>query len=342
MDGYAVSRSSILRSSMAEVEEEEVRPNNGEEEEDAAVAVMEDDWTHVVLDRVYSGKEPGTGTTQRRHQGGGTVTSTLQLLLPVAYYVTTGAVIPVACDCVIPLEDVVRILNDRTLIQLLPAALSSTTEPTWIRGRGSDIPAGTVVVPKGSVLDVVALGLILQSGVRTVKVRRLVTFTVAVLSTGNELIDDDDDENANNDNNDNDDNDRWSTLPEGKIPDVNRPVLMSLLQSAFSSCNNDNNILKVVDLGMVRDDSVSEMVDVMQNDAALCDVILTTGGISVGESDRMEQVLVQELQGRLHFGRLHMKPGKPTTFVTLPNSKQTLVFALPGNPLSAQFRPGRQ
>jgi hypothetical protein len=78
---------------------------------------------------------------------------------------------------------------------------------------------------------------------------------------------------------------------------------------------------------------------VLQKALESCEVVLTTGGISMGESDIVEEVLVQRLGGQLHFGRLHMKPGKPSTFVTLPpnTTRPTtrLVFALPGNPVSA-------
>jgi molybdopterin biosynthesis enzyme len=56
----------------------------------------------------------------------------------------------------------------------------------------------------------------------------------------------------------------------------------------------------------------------------------------MGETDVVEHVLVERLKGQLHFGRMNMKPGKPTTFVTIPSTKGTrLVFAMPGNPVSA-------
>ena len=79
-----------------------------------------------------------------------------------------------------------------------------------------------------------------------------------------------------------------------------------------------------------------------------CDIILSTGGISLGETDFIENIIMNHLstKSQLHFGRLHMKPGKPTTFFTIPkasnendnNSKNNqrccLWFAMPGNPVS--------
>merc|ERR1711953_238988 len=66
------------------------------------------------------------------------------------------------------------------------------------------------------------------------------------------------------------------------------------------------------------------------------DLIVTTGGVSMGDKDLLRQVLVKDFQATIHFGRVHMKPGKPTTFATLTwSSKKKLVLGLPGNPVSA-------
>jgi len=93
-----------------------------------------------------------------------------------------------------------------------------------------------------------------------------------------------------------------------------------------------------VDLGMVRDDDVEAMTKTIQAGMDVCDVIITTG-VSMGETDIVEHVLVDKCGGTLQFGRMHMKPGKPTTFVTLPSRQDDgavkLVFAMPGNPVSA-------
>jgi molybdopterin molybdotransferase len=191
--------------------------------------------------------------------------------------------------------------------------LASIQKNKWVRPIGCDIAAGAIVLPRGHILDPVALGLLKQSGVETFKVKKRVR--VGVLSTGNELIL------------------GSSTSTEvhqpGKIPDVNRPILLSLL-STFGNC-------EAVDLGMERDDNVQAMAKTIDAALTTCDIILTTGGISMGETDIVEQVLVDHCGGTLHFGRLHMKPGKPTTFVTIPtmDGAKRLVFAMPGNPVSA-------
>ena len=109
-------------------------------------------------------------------------------------------------------------------------------------------------------------------------------------------------------------------LKEGQIRDTNKIMLKTYLETL--SC-------EIVDLGSVGD-SGDEIDRVMQEATLQCDVIVTTGGVSMGELDLIKPYL--ERAGRVIFGRLNMKPGKPTTFGLL-NSK--LVFALPGNPVSS-------
>ena len=112
-----------------------------------------------------------------------------------------------------------------------------------------------------------------------------------------------------------------------KIRDCNRSTLLSW--AALS-------LAEVIDLGITRD--AGETLQKTLADASTkCDVILTSGGVSMGEA-LLKQAL-PALGGTIHFGRLNMKPGKPTTFAVLPRSGgasegQCLVFALPGNPVS--------
>jgi len=66
------------------------------------------------------------------------------------------------------------------------------------------------------------------------------------------------------------------------------------------------------------------------------DCLITTGGVSMGERDLLKQVLKEDFDAEIHFGRVNLKPGKPTTFATcLYNNRQKFIFALPGNPVSA-------
>jgi molybdenum cofactor synthesis domain-containing protein len=261
--------------------------------------------------------------------------------LPEACYVTTGAPVPDAFDCVVPVEDV-------TVLQIPPqdgdeSAATTTTvveirdgdkvasilKPgKWIRSPGCDLPAGRAVVEAGRELDAAALGLLLQAspagaGGGTVEVLRRIR--VGVLSTGNEVVD----------------GSEWLAPPSSspslsgaaalaaaaKIPDANRPALLSLL-SSWRCC-------EAVDLGIVPDgDGPGAAAEALRRAVvgeSGCDAVVTTGGISVGDADRVEAALLM-LGAQVRFGRLHMKPGKPTTLASLDRH---LLFCLPGNPVSA-------
>ena len=228
-------------------------------------------WTHHVLDRVYAGD--GQTPKETGANSGGD--------LPSTYYITTGAVVPDGYDCVVPVEDVV-VSHDNHKIRILPSATIASN--TWIRPIGCDIPAGSVVLSKGEVIDPVALGLIQQSGVEYVSVKR--PLVIGVLSTGNELIVDKNDK-----------------AQSGMIPDVNRPILLNLISSFGDYC-------RPIDLGNQRDDCAEGLASTIDKALENCDVIITTGGVSMGESDIVKRVLIDHCGGKLHFGRMHMKPGK--------------------------------
>ena len=107
---------------------------------------------------------------------------------------------------------------------------------------------------------------------------------------------------------------------DGKIRDSNTPMLISIFKS-----HRFENIKSV---GIISDDydSINEMFTKLTEE---WDVVITTGGVSMGAKDLIKPYLAQN--GEVLFGRLNMKPGKPTTFGLL-NSK--LIFSLPGNPVS--------
>jgi molybdopterin molybdotransferase len=271
-------------------------------------------WTHQVSGRVHAG--PSSSTKEALSN------SNCQLELPSAVYVTTGARIPDTYDCVVPIEEINESPDQSHIAIAKPATI---TPNEHIRNVGCDIPAGCIVLPQGSCIHPVSLGLLQQSGQPEVKLVKKTR--VGVLSTGNELLLSPE---------------SWSSqtstangglIQTGQIPDVNKPILLSLLQSL------GNNTIQTIDLGMERDDNIESMAQTLEKALATCDVILTTGGISMGETDIVEDVLVRRLGGTLHFGRLNMKPGKPTTFVSIPKGTGSptpcLVFALPGNPVSA-------
>jgi molybdenum cofactor synthesis domain-containing protein len=296
MDGYAIW----------------VAPN--EVADDGNIRELPDEtsaWTHRIVDKVYAGSHEECSKIATAQDVDG---KDATLLLPVAVYITTGAMVPQHCNCVVPIEDC-QVSNDDKYLRITAATLATLKPQTWIRPMGCDIPSGSMVLPKGHILDPVAIGLIHQSGVETIQVQRRIQ--VGVLSTGNELIADPNITTAN--------------IAKGMIPDVNRPILLSLLSTYGNCCNP-------IDLGMVRDDSVEDMTKTVRNAIQQCDIIITTGGVSMGEMDIVEHVLVEKCGGSLHFGRMNMKPGKPTTFVTVPandEGRTALVFAMPGNPVSA-------
>jgi len=276
--------------------------------QDAMLAATNNSWTHRVVEKVYA------GDTKTALKGGDNNDT-----LPSACYITTGAVVPQSFNCVVPIEEC-DISSCTSNIRIRPSA--NLNHHQWIRPVGCDIPPSTVVLPKGHSIDPVAIGLAKQSGVEYINVKRRTR--VGVLSTGNELIVEmSDDKEAQ----------------RGKIPDVNRPVLLSILATSTFQ-----NICEPIDLGIVRDDDIDTMVETFETALERCDVIITTGGVSMGETDIIERVLVDRCGGNLHFGRMHMKPGKPTTFVTISRPHKMngnsdnivkLVFALPGNPCSA-------
>eukprot|EP00934_Nitzschia_sp_Nitz4_P007703 Nitzschia sp. Nitz4//scaffold9_size221794//118678//120955//NITZ4_001356-RA/size221794-augustus-gene-0.167-mRNA-1//-1//CDS//3329561031//7693//frame0 len=265
-------------------------------------------WTYAVADKVFAGATMPPSVDA-------------DATLPTAYYITTGAVVPDSCDCVVPIEEC-EVSPDGRFLRLLPSAKVQPNQ--WIRPVGCDLPENSQVLLKGHCLDSVSLALLIQSGVSTIVVRRPVR--VAVLSTGNELLATTSDASATAP--------TPQTAMTGLIPDVNRPILLTLLANMGDV--NHGWACETMDCGQVRDDNVEAMAQAIDQALETADVLLTTGGISMGETDIVEKVLMEHCGGKLHFGRLHMKPGKPTTFVTIQkNNAIRLVFAMPGNPVSA-------
>lgn len=128
---------------------------------------------------------------------------------------------------------------------------------------------------------------------------------VGVLSTGSELVE------------------AFAATPPGKIRDSNRPMLLSLLREWD---------VEVIDLGICVDKK-HLLEETIRNAFRKVDVLITSGGVSMGDHDLIKPLLEQI--GTVHFGRLFMKPGKPTTFATVDvDGIQKFAFALPGNPVS--------
>jgi gephyrin len=169
-----------------------------------------------------------------------------------------------------------------------------------IRPVGVDLAKGSVVLGRGTLLGAAQMGLLASLGVDPVEVVRRPK--VSVLSTGNELVE------------------PRETPGPGQIRDANRFSLIAALQEAGAD---------VIWAGRGPDDAVALRSTLIDRIAA-SDIVITSGGVSMGDLDLVKPLL-SEL-ARVHFRRVFMKPGKPFNFAT---SGDTLIFSLPGNPVSA-------
>lgn len=221
--------------------------------------------------------------------------------------INTGAPVPSGADCVVQVEDTKLIQeadDGKTEVEI--EILVPPTVGQDIRPVGSDIAQGQLVLPRGCVLGPSDLGLLATVGVTSVLVYRFPV--VSVLSTGNEI------------------QEPGRPLKAGHIHDSNKTTLLSLIkEQGFSA----------LDLGIARDDPQSVLMK-LKEALAVSDIVVTTGGVSMGEKDLLKEILVADLGAIIHFGRVQMKPGKPTTFATcMFEGKNKLVLGLPGNPVSA-------
>ncbi|XP_038133917.1 gephyrin-like [Cyprinodon tularosa] len=174
------------------------------------------------------------------------------------------------------------------------------------RPIGHDIRRGECVLAKGTHMGPSEIGLLATVGVTEVSVHKFPV--VAVMSTGNELLNPEDD------------------LHPGKIRDSNRSTLLATIQE---------HGYPTINLGIVGDNP-DDLLSALHEGISRADVIITSGGVSMGEKDYLKQVLDIDLHAQIHFGRVFMKPGLPTTFATVDiDGTRKLIFALPGNPVSA-------
>lgn len=212
-----------------------------------------------------------------------------------AVRISTGAALPEGADAVIMVE---RTTEDDDGTVTVGA---ETVAGQNVRDAGDDVRAGTVAVPAGTVLGAAALGVAVTAGAATVPCARRPR--VALLVTGDELVE------------------PGEPLPPGGIHDSNAVALAACVAQAGGV---------VVSRGRVGDDARGTRAAVA---AALreADVLISTGGVSVGPHDHVKDALAAEgVQQR--FWRVALRPGKPTWFGTRGDQ---LVFGLPGNPVSA-------
>ncbi|HEY2742461.1 MAG TPA: gephyrin-like molybdotransferase Glp [Gaiellaceae bacterium] len=210
-----------------------------------------------------------------------------------AVAISTGAVVPEGADAVVPIENVSK--RDNTV------DVAGSYEPgAHVRPRGGDVATGEVVVPAGVTLTPARLAAAAASGVAELScVRRP---RVTVLATGSELVD------------------PGGPLQPGQIYETNSLMLSAALTAAGA---------EVVTQRPVVDDEEA-LREALERGLGT-DVLVTSGGVSVGEHDLVRAVEL-ELGVEEVFWRVAMKPGKPVSFGV---RGQTLVFGLPGNPVSA-------
>lgn len=207
--------------------------------------------------------------------------------------IMTGAKLPECCDTVVMQENTA--INDN-IMSLTKAPKAKAN----VRYCGEDISKGELVFSKGHKFSAIDLGLLASLGIAGVEV--FAPVTVAVLSTGDEL------------------KNPGQTLNEGDIFESNRFALLGLLARLN---------VNVLDLGIIPDDKQAIRDAFIKADLE-ADVVISSGGVSVGEADYTKEIL-DEL-GTINFWKIAMKPGKPFAFGKLPNS---IFFGLPGNPVSA-------
>lgn len=223
-----------------------------------------------------------------------------------AVRIFTGAQVPPGANVVVMQEQCEAVAGDglgAVRVNLVPPA------GQWIRRRGEDVQRGAVVLAAGTRLTPAALGLAASVGAATLKVARRPR--VAVFSTGDELVM------------------PGEVLPEqmrpGAIYNSNRYTLRGLVQAM--GC-------EVQDLGIVPD-RLDATRAALRAAAASCDLIITSGGVSMGEEDHLRPAV--QAEGRLDLWQIAMKPGKPLAFgaVRREDGSEAWFMGLPGNPVSS-------
>jgi molybdenum cofactor synthesis domain-containing protein len=211
-----------------------------------------------------------------------------------AVRIMTGAPVPEGADAVVMVEDSERIGDDRVRLRVTARPGQS------VRAAGDDVEVGDLLFEAGTVVTPAVEGVLASVNASRVTVHPRVR--VAVLSTGDELVDD------------------GRPLRLGEIRESNRTMLAGMLAEA--GC-------EVVDLGIVRDDEAA-LESVLRFAAEDCDAIVSSGGVSMGDYDVVKAVL-----GRIadmSWLQLAIKPAKPFAFGELGGAP---IFGLPGNPVSS-------
>lgn len=209
-----------------------------------------------------------------------------------AWRIFTGAPVPVGADTIVMQEDVVT--SDGMVV-----LATGIRRGANLRLAGEDVARGQEVLPAGRRLRPQDLGLLAALGLADVTVRRRPR--VALFSTGDELTE------------------PGKQLDAGAIYDANRAMLSAMLVRAGA---------EVVDLGILRDEATG-LEQRLREAAAGCDLVITSGGVSVGEADHVREAVLA--CGTLDLWRVAIKPGKP---IAIGSVAGTPFVGLPGNPVA--------
>lgn len=220
--------------------------------------------------------------------------SQVQLEAGQGVKIMTGAPVPESADTVVPIE-VVQVLDIHTIEVQEPP-----TSGQHIRRAGEEVAQNEVILKTGHRLHAGSIGLLASLGLGQVSVRHP---RVTVLATGSELLPLD------------------APLEPGKIRDSNSPALATSLRAMGLS----------PEVKGIVEDSKDALEAALKVALENTNVLLTSGGVSVGDHDYVQELLLK-LGMKKHFWKVGIKPGKPVLFGTL---NQTLIFGIPGNPGSA-------
>lgn len=216
-----------------------------------------------------------------------------------AVRIMTGAPVPAGADAIVPVE--VSRFSDGTRDEDETVAILAPSAPgQHLRGAGDDAPAGSVVASPGTVVTAPLVGVLTAVGATHVDV--VPRPRVGVISTGDELVE------------------PTRGLERGQIRDSNRPMLLAAVADAGGA---------PIDLGWVRD-SPDAVAAALRAGAHSCDLILTSGGVSMGEADVVKLVL--DRMGDARWFQIAIRPAKPFALATVGSIP---LLGLPGNPVSA-------
>ena len=210
----------------------------------------------------------------------------------------TGAQVPAGADAVV-MQEQCEVVGEAVRVNIVPNA------GQWIRRRGEDVRLGDVVLAAGTRLTPQALGLAATVGAAELQVARRPR--VALFSTGDELAM------------------PGEPLKPGAIYNSNRFTLRAALQAMGCDCT---------DLGIVPD-RLDATRAALRRAARGNDLIVTSGGVSVGEEDHLRPAV--QAEGRIELWQIAIKPGKPLAFgeVNRPDGTAAYIIGLPGNPVSS-------